>query len=83
MRKLSYRLEFLQDPCNAQSLVAKYFAHDRNAAVRAAVDLSRENSEVDVFVIRAEIDDRMAFFKDTGRTVFRAGRLALTEGIYR
>lgn len=83
MRKLSYRLEFFQDPGNPLSLVAKYFAHDRNAAVRAALNLSRENAKVDVLVIRAEIDDQKAFFKDTGHTVFREGRLALTEGIYR
>lgn len=83
MRKLSYRLEFLQVPDNDQSVVAKYFAHDRNAAVRAAVTASRENEDTDVFVIRAEIDDRSAYFRDTGRAVFRDGRLALTEGVYR
>ncbi|MEL6830162.1 MAG: hypothetical protein AAFO63_08500 [Pseudomonadota bacterium] len=80
---MSYRLEYLQDPGDACSVVAKYFAHDRNAAVRAAIGLSRNYQDVDILVIRAEIDDREAYFKDTGSVVFRGGRLAQTEGVYR
>ncbi|MGB2574318.1 MAG: hypothetical protein ACPIE8_08775, partial [Henriciella sp.] len=83
MQKISYRVEFLERSDDPDSIRAEYFAHDRNAAVRAARALSEFKQSIDIFVIRAEIDVGKADFIDTGHVVFESGRLKSTHAIYR
>ncbi len=83
MQKISYRVEFLERSDDPDSIRAEYFAHDRNAAVRAARALSEYKRGIDILVIRAEIDDSKAYFVDTGHVIFENGSLKSTHAVYR